>query len=41
MKSRFLYIVMGGIYMAIIVALIVGRYLSPQTDQEPSGTGDD
>jgi len=27
---------MGGIYMAIIVALIVGRYLSPQTDQMPS-----
>jgi voltage-gated potassium channel len=25
---------MGSIYMAIIVALIVGRYLSPQADQE-------
>ena len=27
---------MGSIYMAIIVALIVGRYLSPQADQKPS-----
>ena len=27
---------MGGIYMAIIVALIVGRYLSPDSDQTPS-----
>jgi hypothetical protein len=25
---------MGGIYMAIIVAMIVGRYLSPEADQE-------
>ena len=32
---------MGSIYMAIIVALIVGCYLSPQTDQGPSGTGED
>ena len=29
---------MGGIYMAIIVALIVGRYLSAPTDQPPHDT---
>ena len=28
---------MGGIYMAIIVALIVGRYLSPRPEDKPSG----
>jgi hypothetical protein len=32
---------MGGIYMAIIVALIVGRYLSPQTDQNHSNINGD
>ena len=30
---------MGSIYMAIIVALIVGRYLSPPADQDSSEPG--
>ena len=32
---------MGSIYMAIIVALIVGRYLSASTDQTPSDSSAD